>query len=332
LSLPHPSTYPQTQICPPTTRYILTNQASTASSPHNTHTETPKLTSTGDEDTKNELEKACAIFDPEPFWAEVHQKLPLTQQHNARAATQPVKTTDEDVIMKDASPSPSSNTPPKDRRGKLEPVDAFLSRLTPSKLSVCDADWIWVWNPAGSRKNGGDVASFTRKGYELLNAHEEESTRLRQADDASNAKTTAGLTRKLNPLRQELEKGILALARETDVTMGKWMLFPSVEHVDEVWRAVVRATEKGQLGDAAKVATDDGSGQSRLVCVYTVDFADEKDVKRVLCKLVGMDLVGKGNRGIYYKSDAYTHLNINSKNEYGLKASMYSSRDVLAWK
>ncbi|OQD82015.1 hypothetical protein PENANT_c024G01576 [Penicillium antarcticum] len=239
----------------------------------------------GDEDTKNELEKACASFDPEPFWAQIHQHLPATQQHNARASTRPAKASSSDVSMKDASPPASSTTLPADRRGKTEPVDSFLSRLPPSKLTVQDTEWIWTWNSAGSRKNGGDVASFTRKGHELLNAYEEESTRLRQAHDASGAKTTSGLTRKLNPLRQELEKAILALARETDVTTGKWMLFPSVEHVDEVWRAVVSATEKGQLGDAAKVATDDGSGsgQARLICVYTADFAEKEDLKRVLC-------------------------------------------------
>ncbi|KAJ5766921.1 uncharacterized protein N7511_004537 [Penicillium nucicola] len=289
----------------------------------------------GDEDTRNELEKACASFDPEPFWAQIHQTMPSTKQHRACTSAQPTGTSSSDVSMKDASPSssPPPATLPKDRRGKTEPVESFLTRLQPSKLSMHDTNWIWTWKPTGSRKNGGNVASFVKKGHELLNDYEEESTRLRQVHNASGAQSTSGLTRKLNPLRQGLEKAILGLAQETDVTMGKWMLFPSVGHVDEVWSVVARATEKGQLGDAAKVATDDGtgSGRARLICVYTANFAAEEDVKRVLSSLVDMDLVGSQNRVIYYKIDAYSHLNVNSKNEYGLKASMYSSRDVLAW-
>jgi len=34
-------------------------------------------------------------------------------------------------------------------------------------------------------------------------------------------------------------------------------------------------------------------------------------------------------RGIYYKADAYTYLDIKGQNEWRLKASMYSSRDLL---
>ena len=34
-------------------------------------------------------------------------------------------------------------------------------------------------------------------------------------------------------------------------------------------------------------------------------------------------------RAIYYKADAYTYLELNSGNEYGLKASMFSSREIL---
>jgi hypothetical protein len=54
------------------------------------------------------------------------------------------------------------------------------------------------------------------------------------------------------------------------------------------------------------------------------------DVRRVLQGLVDLDLVGPDNpRGIYYKCDAYTYLDINSGNEYGLPASLYSSRELL---
>lgn len=178
----------------------------------------------------------------------------------------------------------------------------------------------------------GDTATFVRKGTDLLHGYEEEAARLRAAHEKSGAKTTAGLTRKLNPLRKSLEHDILAAAQETGVTSGKWMLFPPADKVDSVWQTVVTALDEGKLGNIAKVATDDGSRQARLICVYTDDFSDAEDVKRVLRGLAEKDLVKAEWRPIYYKCDAYTHLDIKSSNDYGLKASMFSSRDVLSGK
>lgn len=106
------------------------------------------------------------------------------------------------------------------------------------------------------------------------------------------------------------------------------MLFPSMADVNEVWAAVAGDTVKGHLGIAAKVVTNEGSRSrgGRLICVYTSDFEDKTDVKSVLVKLRDMGLVEKP---IYYKCDAYTWLNVESQNPYGLKASMFSRRDVL---
>jgi hypothetical protein len=36
----------------------------------------------------------------------------------------------------------------------------------------------------------------------------------------------------------------------------------------------------------------------------------------------------EGERGIYYKCDAYTHLDLMGGNEHGIRASFYSSRDM----
>lgn len=188
-----------------------------------------------------------------------------------------------------------------------------------------------MWKPKSQVKEG-DVATLTRKGNDLLRAYENEASSLRAAHDKSGAKTTAALTRKLNPLRRTLERNIFALAKETGVTSGKWMFFPTVDYVDSFWKTVVTAVDKGDLGDVAKVATDDRSGHARLICVYTEDFSDKEDVKRVLMTLVEKGLVDEELRPIYYKCDAYTHLDIKSNNAYGLKASLFSSRDVLAGK
>ncbi|KAJ5357621.1 Protein of unknown function DUF1917 [Penicillium brevicompactum] len=282
----------------------------------------------GDEEETNRLETLVATYDPEPYWGEYHQNLLSTMQHNLQAPTKPSSS---DVSMTDAPPPP--RTIRQDRRGRIETVDQFLSRLPPSTTEMTTArPWIWTYNHHIPPTGEGDVPTLLRKGRELLQAYERESNTLRLEHDKSGAKTTSALTRKLNPLRRELEKDILALAQETGVTHGKWMLFPTPDEVDETWATIARAMDKGELGDTAKVAPNDGSGHSPLICVYTVDFADVEDVKRVAKKLVDLGLVGKGPRPIFYKSDAYTLLEITSKNDYGLKASMFSSRDVLGSK
>ena len=110
------------------------------------------------------------------------------------------------------------------------------------------------------------------------------------------------------------------------------MLFPRLQDLTRVWRLVVDGVINNRLGSSAKVATDQYDGkEERLICVYTKDFRDTKEVLRVLEELAAMGLVEKG-RGIYYKSDAYTYLDIYGKNaaEYGLQASVYSSQKLLA--
>jgi hypothetical protein len=51
-------------------------------------------------------------------------------------------------------------------------------------------------------------------------------------------------------------------------------------------------------------------------------------VKRVLSALVELG-ISKRESTIYYKCDAYTHLDIKSGNDYKLRASLYSSEEVL---
>lgn len=109
------------------------------------------------------------------------------------------------------------------------------------------------------------------------------------------------------------------------------MLFPKTMDLIRMWRLVVEGTINNRLGSGAKVATDEGGRQERLICIYTKDFRDQDDVLRVLQELVAMGLVSSG-RGIYYKSDAYTYLDIYGRNasDYGLQASAYSSQKMLA--
>ena len=67
---------------------------------------------------------------------------------------------------------------------------------------------------------------------------------------------------------------------------GKWLVFVSHKYVDTVWAQIKQSTEAGRLGPAAKVATARPNSnardpRSRVICVYTYDWKDEADVKRV---------------------------------------------------
>jgi hypothetical protein len=88
---------------------------------------------------------------------------------------------------------------------------------------------------------------------------------------------------------------------------GKWLVFVLVEEVDQAWSKIKEATEAGELGDSAKVATmwprphisDQGS---RVICVYTYDWMDEADVRRVRQALRELGFTWK----LAYKSDRDT--------------------------
>lgn len=128
-------------------------------------------------------------------------------------------------------------------------------------------------------------------------------------------KTT--MARKITGERKAVEEALLAAAVENNCTSGKWMLFPMPEDLMHTWKLVATATAHNELGFAAKVAADEGKGNRvpRLICVYTRDFRDMEDVKRVLWKLVEMELVQrpardpKGVRSIYYKCGMYSTSN-----------------------
>ncbi len=83
---------------------------------------------------------------------------------------------------------------------------------------------------------------------------------------------------------------------------GKWLIFVNAESIDEVWVKIRDATEEGRLGGSAKVATSASGRPDGVICVYTYDWTDEKDVRRVRVELrkLGME------RKIPYKSDEDT--------------------------
>ncbi|KAL8925161.1 MAG: hypothetical protein Q9208_003666 [Pyrenodesmia sp. 3 TL-2023] len=276
----------------------------------------------GDDETKAKLEEECAKFDPTQYWANHPYLLPVVAAAS-RAKAEAAST---------SSSKPLYN-PYKglvNARQLEESVLDFLQRLPPLTTPVSkDCPWIFIANPhASSRPTDKDQGAYRLAAEEML----EEFTQKKEDIEKSMAgKAQSSITRKLTPLRKALEEKLLAKAKEKSFTTGKWMLFPSPEDVNSRWAVIAEATVNRELGIAAKVAPDNGEGDRtpRLICVYTKDFSDIEDVKRVLGRLVELGLVKKEERGIYYKADALTEMGINSGNEYGLKPTLYSSKDLL---
>ena len=183
-----------------------------------------------------------------------------------------------------------------------------------------------------------DVRGLRKEASKLLDSFE---LRRRSTEEGMSDKPQTAIGRKITPLRTQLSKDIYALGREKGITAGKWMIFPHTNDVDRVWRLIVSATVGDKLGHAAKVASNDGSGDTkpRLICIYNQDWEDTVTVKKILTTLNDMKLAKSEGpygreRGIYYKADVLSWLDINGGNQYGLKASLYASMDVLreGWK
>lgn len=74
---------------------------------------------------------------------------------------------------------------------------------------------------------------------------------------------------------------------------GKWLVFVPANQVDRVWSRIKTAVEEGQLGGSAKVATAKKSPlqedpNERVICVYTSDWTDEYDVRRIHAELFAL--------------------------------------------
>ncbi len=93
--------------------------------------------------------------------------------------------------------------------------------------------------------------------------------------------------------------------REDGDNGGKWLLFVKPNLRDNLWNLIKDNTEQGNLGCASKISVDAGNG-CHVICVYTYDYKDDKDVRRVRDKL---RLLGFEKK-IPYKTDEATRNNV----------------------
>lgn len=92
---------------------------------------------------------------------------------------------------------------------------------------------------------------------------------------------------------------------------GKFLVFSSVAHMDEVWVKIKQATEHGLLGGLSKVSTkqqlDLHPGRA-VICCYVEDADNESEMDRVRSSLKSL-----GFDRLAFKLDADTYRGIYSK-------------------
>ena len=103
---------------------------------------------------------------------------------------------------------------------------------------------------------------------------------------------------------------------ETDIDIfdidytGKWMIFGAIDRLDMLWPHLKTAMHQRKLGTSMKSSTSQDDG---LICVYTTDWRDVDDIRRVLVTLRELGIIEK----IFYKSDEQTLM--------GMSGSIYCS-------
>lgn len=88
---------------------------------------------------------------------------------------------------------------------------------------------------------------------------------------------------------------------------GKWLLFIQLLALDAEWQKIRQATVEGKLGDLSKVATARPNplatnSSAKVICVYTYNWTDEEDVRRIRETLRQLGFTRK----IPYKADQET--------------------------
>ncbi|MBI4262107.1 DUF1917 domain-containing protein [Candidatus Uhrbacteria bacterium] len=94
---------------------------------------------------------------------------------------------------------------------------------------------------------------------------------------------------------------------------GKWLIFVGGHNLSRIWRRIRSATEEGKLGGLAKASKHGSRAQSPnngVICVYTYDWKDIHDVKRIREELRKIGIIRK----ISYKTDEDTERGVYRAN------------------
>ena len=104
-----------------------------------------------------------------------------------------------------------------------------------------------------------------------------------------------------------IPEAIDKLAVRTGILGGKWLVYRARNESDSAWLTIARATFNRTLGSGAKVSTaEEDEAKRHVICIYTRNYLDLEDVKRVRGLLRDMGFT----ESLCYKPDIYTYLDI----------------------
>jgi hypothetical protein len=178
---------------------------------------------------------------------------------------------------------------------EVQSLQQFLQTWPLSTTTDSSVSWIYVRNPAG-----------------------DSATKESKADDDGLSKAWSSLCLSRNDAVSCTD--LHALAVEYSVLGGKWMIFSNSASVDMDWSKVAEGVTSGILGIVADVSTKPDDSGMHVICVFTKNYLDMDDVKRVRQGLRSLGFTKK----LKYKPNAFTSCGVFAKNKWKIPASCYS--------
>ncbi|KAJ3539911.1 hypothetical protein NMY22_g4519 [Coprinellus aureogranulatus] len=195
-----------------------------------------------------------------------------------------------------------------DSNATPEQINKFLTRWPPSRTPEAYAAWISV-DRSPKEQARADIEGLTESFKALVESG------------------------------QDITPSVIDnLALKHNVLVGKWLIYVDSEQVDDLWAKIVRLvclerkkgsakvssrTRSGRRPDGCGDEEGEGGGsrdrQGHLICVFTNDFRDEKEV---MALRDGLRRAGV-NWKIGFKADVYTELGIYENNPWNLHPNRY---------
>lgn len=122
-----------------------------------------------------------------------------------------------------------------------------------------------------------------------------------------------------------VERRLLQIARDSNMCHGRWVFAVPHAIADEIWELIAASTVDGHLGYMATISSC--CIPHKTVHAVSVCFADVFNVNEVRRGMQRLQMLGIEQR-MHFKLDLYVHLEINSRNTWGLNATLFSSESV----
>ncbi|KXA93320.1 hypothetical protein AKJ65_06415 [candidate division MSBL1 archaeon SCGC-AAA259E19] len=180
--------------------------------------------------------------------------------------------------------------------------------------TVTDKYWIYAEAKGDSSLNREPPIEKDIEPIEGLLKDTEKGKNLERTEN-----TIQAFGKELELTRENIDR----IAATIGILSGKWLIYREEDKIVSTWNKIRNSVKKGKLGNTAKCSTKKkqrGKGGDYVICVYTLNYLNKKDVFRVRKNLRQIGVSEK----LYYKPDIYSILNIYSKN-VDFPASCYES-------